>query len=185
MAGGPSDRRRVSLTRLRRDLGLGVKNLMLHKLRSFLTMLGLVFGVGSVIAMLAIGEGASREALEQIRKLGSRNILISSTKPVEEQGETNSRGFLSMYGLLYEDDARLRETIPTVETTVPVKAMQRDARLHSRTLPLRVVGTTDVWFSLVRRPVLAGRPLIAADVDAAARVVVSLSTTTSVARSRS
>ena len=53
------------------NIELGIKNLLLHKLRSFLTMLGVVFGVGSVIAMLAVGEGASKEALEQIRKLGS------------------------------------------------------------------------------------------------------------------
>ena len=44
-------------------------------------MLGVVFGVGSVIAMLAVGEGASKEALEQIRKLGSNNIIITSVKP--------------------------------------------------------------------------------------------------------
>ena len=49
----------ISPVRFIRDVQLGVKNLMLHKLRSFLTMLGLVFGVGSVIAMLAVGEGAS------------------------------------------------------------------------------------------------------------------------------
>ena len=170
--GWRGDRRAAALTRLRRDLGLGVKNLLLHKLRSLLTMLGLVFGVGSVIAMLAIGEGASKKALEEIRKLGSRNILITACKPAEEQGETNSRGFLSIYGLLYEDETRLRETIPTVETTVPVKAMQRDARLRSRSVPLRVVGTTDVWFTLVRRPMLAGRPLLAADIDGATSVVV-------------
>ena len=166
------NRRSISLTRLRRDLQLGVKNLLLHKLRSLLTMLGLVFGVGSVIAMLAIGEGASQQALEQIRKLGSRNILITACKPTEEQGETNSRGFLSMYGLLYEDETRLRDTIPTIETTVPVKAMQRDARFRSRSISLRVVGTTDVWFSLVQRPILAGRGLIADDVQSATSVVV-------------
>ena len=62
--------------RLVRNVRLGVKTLMLHKLRSLLTMLGVVFGVGSVVAMLAVGEGASKEALEQIRKLGSTNIII-------------------------------------------------------------------------------------------------------------
>ena len=56
----------ISPVRFIRDVQLGVKNLMLHKLRSFLTMLGLVFGVGSVIAMLAVGEGASEVALEQM-----------------------------------------------------------------------------------------------------------------------
>jgi putative ABC transport system permease protein len=150
---------------------LGIKNLMLHKLRSFLTMLGLVFGVGSVIAMLAIGEGASQEALENIRKLGSRNILVSAVKPAEDAAESNARGFLSVYGLLYEDEARI-QTIPTVEETVPVKAMQRDARFRERTLTLRIVGTTEAWFSLVRRPVLAGRTRRAEDVDGARPVAV-------------
>ena len=50
---------KLSPGRFYRDVQLGIKNLMLHKLRSCLTMLGLVFGVGSVIAMLAVGEGAS------------------------------------------------------------------------------------------------------------------------------
>ena len=71
----------ISPARLVRDIQLGIKNLLLHKLRSFLTMLGLVFGVGSVIAMLAVGEGASEVALEQIRKLGSRNITVNCIAP--------------------------------------------------------------------------------------------------------
>ena len=160
------------LRRLGRDLRLGVKNLLLHKLRSFLTMLGLMFGVGSVIAMLAIGEGASQKALDQIRRLGSRNILIGSAKPAEEQSEANTRGFLSIYGLLYADEERIRDTIPTVEATVPVKAMQRDARFRSRSVPLRIVGTTDAWFELVQRPVVAGRVLRREDIDEARSVVV-------------
>lgn len=55
-----------------------VRNLLLHKLRSFLTMLGVILGVGSVISMLAIGEGSKREALEQIRELGATNVIIRS-----------------------------------------------------------------------------------------------------------
>ena len=57
-----------SVLRLRRAVRLGIKSLWLHKLRSLLTVLGIVFGVCSVIAMLAIGEGASFEAQEQIKK---------------------------------------------------------------------------------------------------------------------
>ena len=64
-------------SRFIRNIWLGIENLLLHKLRSFLTMLGVVFGVGSVVAMLAVGEGASKEALSQIQKLGSNNIIIS------------------------------------------------------------------------------------------------------------
>ena len=53
--------------RMLRNVALGIKNLLLHKLRSVLTMLGMVFGVGSVVAMLSVGEGASKTALEQIQ----------------------------------------------------------------------------------------------------------------------
>ena len=98
-----------------REVQLGIKNLLLHKLRSFLTMLGVVFGVGSVIAMLAVGEGASKEALDRIRKLGSHNIIISSIKSIEETTTTNVRpGMASIYGLLYEDELRIKESFKTV-----------------------------------------------------------------------
>src|SRR5512139_2488961 len=87
---------------------LGFKSLLLHKLRSSLTMLGIIFGVCSVIAMLAIGEGASYEAQEAIKKLGSNNILIRSVKPPEaarQQGGGGPRGMQLKYGLTYDDAA--------------------------------------------------------------------------------
>jgi putative ABC transport system permease protein len=149
--------------RLLRDIQLGIKNLLLHKLRSLLTMLGVVFGVGSVIAMLAVGEGASEEALEQIRRLGSHNIIISAKKPSEEQGATNVRVRMSMYGLLYDDEERISAGIPSVRRTVPVKVVQKEGRLGKRSLDLRVVGTTPAWFDLVKRPLLAGRWLTEED----------------------
>ena len=79
----------ISLTR--RVLRLGVKSLWQHKLRSLLTLLGIIFGVCSVIAMLAIGEGASQEAQDQIKKLGSQNIIIEGVKPPDEEKPTGSR----------------------------------------------------------------------------------------------
>ena len=162
----------VSFSRIVRDLQLGVKNLLLHKLRSFLTMLGLVFGVGSVIAMLAVGEGASMEALEQIRKLGSRNIIINAQKPTAEQTATNVRSFLSIYGLLYEDVGRLAKTIPTIRRIVPVKVIQKEGRLGKRTMDLRVVGTNADWFSLVSRPLIAGRVITVDDLASRKNVAV-------------
>lgn len=146
-----------------RDIQLGVKNLLLHKLRSLLTMLGLVFGVGSVIAMLAVGEGASAEALEQIRKLGSRNIIVTAQKPSEEQSASNVRARMSIYGLLYDDEIRISSTIPTVSRIVPVKSIQNSGRLGKRTLDMRLVGTNSAWFELVNRPMIAGRVITKRD----------------------
>ena len=68
-----------------RTIRLGVKSLLLHRLRSFLTMLGLLFGVSSVISMLAVGEGASHAALEQIKAMGPTNLMVRSQKPAETQ----------------------------------------------------------------------------------------------------
>jgi len=78
-------------SRLFRNVQLGIKTLWLHRLRSGLTILGVVFGVASVIAMLAVGEGASRDAIEQIRKLGSRNIILNSVEPADEGGNAENQ----------------------------------------------------------------------------------------------
>ena len=148
--------------KIARNIRSGLENLLLHKLRSFLTMLGVVFGVGSVVAMLSVGEGAGREALDQIRKLGSNNILVTSVKPTEESGGGN-RSPMCVYGLTYEDHLRLTEGLEHVDRTAPAKLMRKEGRLGDRTLEVRVVGTTPEWFELVQREVVAGRVLLPAD----------------------
>jgi putative ABC transport system permease protein len=153
---------------------LGLTDVWRHKTRSFLTMLGVVFGVGSVIAMLAVGEGASQQALESIRRLGSQNIMVMSVKPTsEESGSTGAQhGRLAVYGLFYEDQARICETIPGVSLTVPARMTRRIARLGERQLELRVVETQPSWFDVVQRPVLAGRVLTENDLLMRANVCV-------------
>jgi putative ABC transport system permease protein len=159
-------------TRIIRNISLGVENLLVQKLRSFLTMLGVVFGVGSVVAMLSVGEGASKEALSQIRKLGSNNILISSIRSAEEESTSTSHSHMSIYGLTYLDHARIAESFNTLRQTAPVKIMRKDSRLGERALELRVVGTTAEWFKLVRRQVIAGRVLLRSDQQKQSSVVV-------------
>ena len=155
-----------------RNIRLGIKNLMLHTLRSLLTILGVVFGVGSVIAMLSVGEGASREALEQIRKLGSNNIIITSVKAPEDETAAARRVHVGVYGLKYADERRIVETLESVEHTVPVKIVRKQGRLGERAIELRIVGTTPEWFDLVDRRVIAGRVLSQRDYIAHAPVCV-------------
>ncbi len=152
-------------TRAIRNIRLGIKTLLLHKMQSILTVLGVVFGVASVIAMLSVGEGASQEALEQIRKLGSNIIVLSASKPAEDEAPNQQRSHMSVYGLTYADDLRIRNTIPTVTRTVPAKIVRKQASLGSQTLELRIVGTTADWFSLLKREVLAGRVLQLDDIQ--------------------
>ncbi len=155
-----------------RNIWLGIENLLLHKMRSFLTMLGVVFGVGSVVAMLSVGEGASKEALEQIRKLGSNNIIISSKKSVDDEAATTTFSMMSMYGLTYQDHDRIASSFTHVKRTAPVKVMRKESRLYERSMELRVVGTSPEWFELVPRDMIAGRVLQASDEEGVAPVAV-------------
>ncbi len=159
-------------TKIFRNIWLGIENVLLHKLRSFLTMLGVVFGVGSVVAMLSVGEGASKEALEQIRKLGSNNIIVSAIKSAEEEATTTQHSHMSIYGLTYEDQLRIAESFSNIKKTAPAKLMRKGSRLRERAMELRVVGTTPEWFELVPREVIAGRVLLPADQDKQAPVAV-------------
>ncbi|MEM7808592.1 MAG: ABC transporter permease, partial [Planctomycetota bacterium] len=151
------------MIRFARNIRLGIKNLLLHKLRSALTMLGVVFGVGSVVAMLSVGEGAREQALAEIDKLGLRNILVVSQEPVEEGGGDGQRRRLTSYGITYDDAARARETLPRVARVVPAKAVMKQGRLGDVAVDLRLVGTTPDWSDLVNRELLAGRHLVQAD----------------------
>jgi putative ABC transport system permease protein len=159
-------------TRIVRNIWLGIENLLLHKLRSFLTMLGVVFGVGSVVAMLSVGEGASKNALDQIRKLGSNNIIISSSKPAEQEQTRTTRSSMSIYGLTYEDYRRLTASFANIRQVAPAKLMRKDSRLRERAMELRVVGATPEWFHLVPRDLVAGRVILPGDQEQRAPVAV-------------
>src|SRR3954451_4902590 len=78
---------------------LALKNLRLHKLRSLLTSLGIIFGVGAVIIMVAMGEGAKREALIHLSQMGARNILLMSILPPENSDASNQNNRILDYGL--------------------------------------------------------------------------------------
>src|SRR5690348_12145210 len=67
----------------RRSLLLAIRSLWLHKMRAFLSVLGIIIGTGAVITLMAFGEGSMQEALDAIRKLGATNIIVRSRKPPE------------------------------------------------------------------------------------------------------
>jgi len=143
---------------------LGVKSLMLHKLRSVLTMLGIIFGVCSVIAMLAIGEGASYEAQQAIKKLGSQNIIIRSLKPPDDARQSGlSRGFALEYGLTYDDASRIQSTIPGVVRVLPVRIIRENVRFFRNSVPCQVIGTLPSYTEIVGLDILRGRFLTQTD----------------------
>ena len=101
------------------SFAVSLAGLSTHKLRSFLTMLGIIFGVSAVIAMLSIGAGAKQEALDQIKLLGMNNVIIRSY-PIET--EEDERGtVIEAKGLTMEDSRSLNILNPLVITSVPQK----------------------------------------------------------------
>jgi putative ABC transport system permease protein len=89
---------------------LSFHNLLLHKIRSFLTSLGIIFGVGSVISMLAISEGAKRQSLSQIEAMGIDKIIVFSKKPpvIGKTGSSSEGGMTENFGLNQMDLSNLR-----------------------------------------------------------------------------
>lgn len=117
----------------------------MHRLRSTLTTLGVIFGVSSVIAMLAIGEGASRHAQEQIARLGSRNIIVKTVEPPEKQDAGTQEQTMREYGLTYSDAERFRNSIPNVEVVVPIRRLSQRAWYRNRKVAIEVIGTVP-WY---------------------------------------
>ena len=95
------------------QLKLGFRSLMLHKLRSALAVLGILIGVTAVIWLVAMGEGVSYQAQQQIKDLGATSIIIRTIKPSEEaNSDSGSRSGIA-YGLLRSDYDRIITNIPT------------------------------------------------------------------------
>ena len=125
---------------------MGMKSLWMHRLRSTLTMLGIVFGVCSVVAMLAIGEGASEEAQRTIAQLGSTNLIIETVEPPQEKTESGDEAFLNSYGMTYKDVEAIRSVIPNVKVSVPVREIDNEARYLSRKALVKVIGSVP-WYT--------------------------------------
>ncbi|HUW62176.1 MAG TPA: ABC transporter permease [Candidatus Bathyarchaeia archaeon] len=148
---------RLTYSYVQRTVLLGFRSLWMHRLRSLLTVLGIVFGVCSVIAMLAVGEGASHEAQEQIRRLGSNNIILHSIKPVQDQNTSSRQTYAIDYGLTYADLDRIRATIPGVTIVVPGRVIRQWVWNITRRVDCEIVGTVPWYTDMRKLNMIAGR----------------------------
>lgn len=146
---------------------LGIKSLLLHPLRSMLTVLGIFIGVASVVWLLAIGEGISREAQRQIEELGARNIILRSVIPTENT--MNDTTFYVKYGIRRDDvDALMR--IPTINNALKIRETKREVHYGSVTIAGHLVACTPEYAEVMRLKVDRGRFVSDIDVDQRANV---------------
>src|SRR5919107_5032719 len=101
------------------ELRLGFENLRAHKLRSLLTMLGMIFGVAAVVAMLSIGAGAQQEVMAFIEQLGVRNLIVEAREAPDNQAFQKARQ--ASPGLTFQDFRIIRATLEGVSAGTPRK----------------------------------------------------------------
>jgi putative ABC transport system permease protein len=152
-------------------LRLGLKNLVLHKLRSLLTALGIIFGVGAVIIMVAIGNGAKLEARKQMDRLGAQNILVRSETPPESNAASSRTQRVLDYGIRRIDLERLK-TIPGLESVVPLRNTEQRVVYGDVRADANAIGTTPNLFDVVNLRLARGQTFTQLQYDRAEPVCV-------------
>jgi putative ABC transport system permease protein len=146
------------LQRYMHDIIIALEAIMSNKLKSMLTALGIIFGVAAVISMLAIGNGAQQEILDQIKMVGVNNIVIvpvinENSEEVEE-GESQSKKFSP--GLTLADAKAIRAVIPGVENISPEVSYSSSLQYGGVRYPAKVQGVSVDYFKLYNLPLEAG-----------------------------
>jgi putative ABC transport system permease protein len=150
---------------------LGLKNLRLHKLRSLLTAMGIIFGVAAVIIMVAIGAGAQLAAKKQMEQLGAQNILIRSVKPPQSNEASGHTQRTLDYGIRRLDLERLR-TLPHLLNVVPMRDTEQKVTHGNYLAAANAIGTTPDVFDVINLRLARGRYFNQIDYENGAGVCV-------------
>jgi len=159
------------MNRVLSKLRAGLNSLLLHKLRSALAVLGILIGVTAVIWLVALGEGVSYQAQQQIKDLGATNIIVRSVKPPQDSS-SSGRSFFIEYGLLREDFDRIVSNVPTIQQAVPMRELRYEIRNGDRVVDGKLVGCTPEYMRLNQLTMDRGRFLGDSDLDNSDNVAV-------------
>jgi putative ABC transport system permease protein len=152
----PHANRGSELGKVVRSFLLAARSLWLHKLRTFLSVLGIIIGTAAVIALMAFGKGSMQDALEDIKRQGATNIVVRSAKPPEE-GATASRAFVVKYGLTGKDLERIRTYSNYIERVVPMRVFPAEFRYIDRSANGRLVATNENYPEVNKLSMSRGR----------------------------
>lgn len=131
------------------DIGIAIESIMAHKVKSFLTALGIVFGVAAVIAMLAIGNGAQQEILEQMKMVGVNNIIvIPKTAEQDKNNDKNIQTRDNSPGLTLKDVNSIKEVIPNLSNVCAQTTVETYAMANGRQVHVKLTGTDHSYFNM-------------------------------------
>ena len=156
-----------------RTFGVALGALTRNKLRSFLTVLGVVIGVGAVIAMVSIGEGAKARVAQAFEQIGTNMLVVSpgSSKSRGVRGGAGSRATLT-----WGDLEAIRNSVPTALHVAPLQNANAQVMSEDQNWQTRISGTSPDYFDIRNWPLQSGRRFSAAEVESKARVAVLGST---------
>ena len=144
----------------RRSFILAVRSLWLHKLRSFLSVLGIIIGTASVITLMGFGQGSMQDALADIERQGATNVIVRSVKPADDSTTKRTRTLL--YGLTYTDYKQFK-ILDSIVSSVPMRIFPQEVRNLHRQQIARVVATTTAYQNVNKIELVDGRFLIDSD----------------------
>ncbi|HEX3346403.1 MAG TPA: ABC transporter permease [Polyangiaceae bacterium] len=150
-------------------LRVALRAILRNKLRAFLTTLGIVIGVGAVIAMMAIGAGAKAQVEQAFAAMGT-NILIILPGSTSASGVKG--GYGSMPTLTWDDLAAIRTEVATVKQAAPSLRSSLPVVSEDQNWTTGVTGTSPEYFDIRNWPIALGSPFTQADVDAGSKVIV-------------
>lgn len=137
------------------DIEIALESILDNKLKSSLTALGIIFGTAAVISMLAIGNGAKQEILEQMKMVGVNNIVITPIVDATEDGEESSGSENGSKekkkfspGLTLEDVQAIKEVVPSVKRITPEVVANSFVVQNGKRVPAKVVGVSNDYFEL-------------------------------------
>ncbi len=156
--------------KLDENMRIGMTGILMHRFRSVLTALGIIFGVAAVIAMLSIGEGARLEALEQIRLMGINNVIIK-TKALTEHAVEKAQANFSP-GLTALDGEAIMQVCPGIENVVPHWEKTTTAQHDAEQEEVKVIGTVPDFLTCYGYRLSGGRFFDQSELAAQANVCV-------------
>ena len=150
-------------------LRIALRALRINKMRSFLTMLGIIIGIAAVIAMMAVGSGASYVISQQIASIGSNILLVIPGSTTSSGIRTGSGGVQT---LTYDDSKAIQNECPSVELASGTMRGSGQVVYGNQNWSTLLMGATPELFEIREWPVVVGRSITTSDVDGAAKVCI-------------